>query len=104
MAAGALDVLGGLAALLDSRIQLHKHASLLSGAAADVAAAVAILDMPTITLARTDLASGAEALLAGAIALQLLTVELATALDTNPDLIRREQPLYREVAEAAKAG
>lgn len=36
---GALDVLGGLAALLDSRIQLHKHASLLSGAAADVAAA-----------------------------------------------------------------
>jgi len=30
---GALDVLGGLAALLDSRIQLHKHASLLSGAA-----------------------------------------------------------------------
>lgn len=72
--------------------------------AADVAAAVAILDMPTITLARTDLASGAEALLAGAIALQLLTVELATALDTNPDLIRREQPLYREVAEAAKAG
>jgi len=36
---GAIDVLGGLAALLDSRIQLHKHASLLSGAAADVAAA-----------------------------------------------------------------
>jgi hypothetical protein len=36
---GALDVLGGLAALLDSRIQLHKHASLLSGGAADAAAA-----------------------------------------------------------------
>lgn len=35
---GALDVLGGLAALLDSRIQLHKHASLLSGGAADAAA------------------------------------------------------------------
>ena len=30
---GALDVLGGLAALLDSRIQLHKHASLLGGGA-----------------------------------------------------------------------
>lgn len=36
---GALDVLGGLAALLDSRMQLHKHASLLSGGAADIAAA-----------------------------------------------------------------
>jgi hypothetical protein len=35
---GALDVLGGLAALLDSRIQLHKHVSLLSGGAVDVAA------------------------------------------------------------------
>lgn len=35
---GALDVLGGLAALLDSRIQLHKHVSLLSGGAAGVAA------------------------------------------------------------------
>lgn len=36
---GALDVLGGLAALLDSRIQLHKHASLLGGGGADAAAA-----------------------------------------------------------------
>lgn len=35
---GALDVLGGLAALLDSRVQLHKHVSLLSGGAANVAA------------------------------------------------------------------
>jgi hypothetical protein len=38
---GALDVLGGLAALLDSRIQLHQHASLLSGGGADGAAAKA---------------------------------------------------------------
>jgi hypothetical protein len=34
---GALDVLGGLAALLESRIQLHKRVTLLSGAAAVVA-------------------------------------------------------------------
>jgi hypothetical protein len=35
---GALDVLGGLSALLDSRVQLHKHVSLLSGSATDIAA------------------------------------------------------------------
>jgi glutamine---fructose-6-phosphate transaminase (isomerizing) len=43
-------------------------------------------------------------LLAGAIALQLLTLELVHALGTNPDLIRRDQPLYRQVAEAGGAG
>ena len=35
---GALDVLGGLAALLESRIQLHKHASPVTMSAPDVAA------------------------------------------------------------------
>jgi len=34
---GALDVLGGLAELLESRIQLHKRVTLLSGAAGVVA-------------------------------------------------------------------
>jgi len=72
--------------------------------AADVAGAVGVLDMPTITLAMPGLTDCAEALLAGALAAQLLTVELATALGTNPDLIRREDPLYLKVAQAAKAG
>lgn len=69
----------------------------------DVTAASAVLDMATVTL-RSDVQTVSEALLAGAVAAQLLTVELATALGINPDLIRREEDLYREVAEVAKAG
>ena len=74
--------------------------------AADVAAAAAVLDMPTATLAgrAAGLPPVAGALLAGAIALQLLTLELAHALGTNPDLIRREEPRYRAAAEAGGAG
>jgi fructoselysine-6-P-deglycase FrlB-like protein len=71
--------------------------------AADVIAACSVLDMPRITL-RTETRDGAQALLAGAVAAQLLTVEIATGLGINPDLIRREEDLYRKVAEAAKAG
>jgi fructoselysine-6-P-deglycase FrlB-like protein len=40
-------------------------------------------------------------LLAGAGALQTLTLELAHARGTNPDLIRREQPPYRQAAREA---
>jgi glutamine---fructose-6-phosphate transaminase (isomerizing) len=69
----------------------------------DVTAACAVLDMASVTL-RSEAQTVAEALLAGAVAAQLFTVELATALGINPDLIRREEPLYREVAEVAKAG
>jgi glucosamine--fructose-6-phosphate aminotransferase (isomerizing) len=66
--------------------------------ARNVAAAAAVLDMPTVTL-------GGEADgLAPAAALQLLTLELAGVLGTNPDLIRREEPAYRAAAEAAGAG
>lgn len=70
----------------------------------DVAAAARILGMPTITLATDDVATRGEALVAGAVALQLLTLELCLALGTNPDLIRREEPLYRRAAEAGGAG
>jgi hypothetical protein len=42
-------------------------------------------------------------LLAGAGALQTLTLELAHARGTNPDLIRREQAPYRDAAEAAES-
>jgi glucosamine--fructose-6-phosphate aminotransferase (isomerizing) len=69
----------------------------------DVIAACAVLDMPRVTL-RSEVQTVAEALLAGAVAAQLLTVEIATALGINPDLIRREEDLYRKVAEVAKAG
>jgi glutamine---fructose-6-phosphate transaminase (isomerizing) len=71
---------------------------------ADAAAAAGVLDMPTVTLGAPDAASRAEALLAGAVALQVLTLELSHAAGTNPDLIRREEPLYRQVADAAGAG
>jgi hypothetical protein len=41
------------------------------------------------------------ALLGGALAAQLLTLELVMAAGTNPDLIRREEEAYRAAAEAA---
>jgi fructoselysine-6-P-deglycase FrlB-like protein len=44
----------------------------------------------------------AGALLAGAVALQLLTLELAHLVGSNPDLIRREQRPYREAAAVAE--
>ena len=42
------------------------------------------------------------ALLTGAVALQLLTLELAHLVGSNPDLIRREQRAYREAAAVAE--
>ena len=42
-------------------------------------------------------------LLAGAGALQTLTLELAHARDTNPDLIRREEARYRRAAQEAES-
>ena len=44
----------------------------------------------------------ADALLTGAVALQLLTLELAHLVGSNPDLIRREQRPYREAAAIAE--
>jgi glutamine---fructose-6-phosphate transaminase (isomerizing) len=69
----------------------------------DVIAACNVLEMARVTL-RTDVNTVAEALVSGAVAAQLLTVEIATSLGVNPDLIRREESLYRKVAEVAKAG
>jgi glutamine---fructose-6-phosphate transaminase (isomerizing) len=45
----------------------------------------------------------AAGLLAGAGALQTLTLELAHARQVNPDLIRREQAPYRSAAQAAES-
>ena len=66
--------------------------------------AVAELDMPATTIAFTPPAAlppVAGTLLTGALALQLLTLELVHALGTNPDLIRREEEPYRAAAAAA---
>ena len=45
---------------------------------------------------------GLAALLAGAGGLQALTLALAYARGTNPDLIRREQAPYRQAAQAGE--
>ena len=73
--------------------------------AQNVVAATAVLGMPLVELRpQAAPANTAEALLAGAIALQLLTLELTHELGTNPDLIRREDDMYRRAADAAGAG
>jgi glucosamine 6-phosphate synthetase-like amidotransferase/phosphosugar isomerase protein len=50
------------------------------------------------------LPAAAAALLGAAVPLQLLTLELAHARGTNPDLIRREQAPYREAAGIVEGG
>ena len=73
---------------------------------ADLDAAAAVIGIPVVAIGdQLGLAppqSVAEALVVGAVALQLLTLELAHAAGTNPDLIRREQRAYREAAAAAE--
>jgi glucosamine--fructose-6-phosphate aminotransferase (isomerizing) len=71
--------------------------------AAQVRAAAAVLDMPTVTIEGLPTeGTVAGALVAGALALQLLTLELAHAAGTNPDLIRREEEAYKLAAAAGK--
>ena len=76
----------------------------------DLLAAAAELRMPSVTVDAAELPLPPTlepvdgALLAGAVALQLLTLALVHAAGTNPDLIRREQPAYRAAAAAAGAG
>jgi fructoselysine-6-P-deglycase FrlB-like protein len=79
------------------------HAEARDARSENVAAAAKVLGMPTVVLT-ADVTTRTEALLAGALGLQLLTLELCMALGTNPDLIRRDEPLYREAAEAAAVG
>jgi len=78
--------------------------------AADLLAAARALRMPAVLVGAEQLPPPpglppvAGALLSGAIAAQLLTLELVLAAGTNPDLIRREEPAYAAAAEAAGAG
>jgi glutamine---fructose-6-phosphate transaminase (isomerizing) len=73
---------------------------------ADLDAAVAAIGIPAVVIGEplglAPAGSVLEALVVGAVALQLLTLELAHAAGTNPDLIRREQRPYREAAAAAE--
>jgi glucosamine--fructose-6-phosphate aminotransferase (isomerizing) len=79
---------------------------LASERGADLDAAVGVLGIPAFVVGEAlGLAppeTVAEALVAGALSLQLLTLELAHAAGTNPDLIRREERPYREAAAAAE--
>ncbi len=77
-------------------------AALLSGAAAD-RLAPELTPAGRAIVGRPDaLPPALAALLGGAGALQALTLALAHARKTNPDLIRREQAPYRAAAAAAE--
>lgn len=93
-----------------------RHAARRDRRLAAAAAAAAEVGMPVVLLAgpgsTAELPAGAirielaiadpgsllQSLLASAVALQLLTLELAGAKGVNPDLIRREEAPYRDAA------
>ena len=90
------------------RFGLDESAAELRGRRqADVDAALRAIGIPEVavdgSLGLPRCPTTAEALVAGAVALQLLTLELAHLAGTNPDLIRREQQPYRDAAAAAEA-
>ena len=106
---GLEKILHGHLAAADGRTGLimlrfdARHSDARDRRARDVQAAADVLGMATVTLyaSTSGIAPVAGALIAGALALQWLTLEFALARGTNPDLIRREQPLYRAAAQAA---
>jgi glucosamine--fructose-6-phosphate aminotransferase (isomerizing) len=106
---GAEKILHGHLPAADGRTGLvllrydPDHAEARDARSANVAAAAQVLGMPTVSLG-AEVTTRTEALLAGALGLQLLTLDLCMALGTNPDLIRRDEPLYRRAAEAASVG
>jgi glucosamine--fructose-6-phosphate aminotransferase (isomerizing) len=72
--------------------------------AAMAAAALGEIGMPVLTLVPADegFRGPVERLLAGAAALQTLTLALAEAHGVNPDLIRREEEPYRRAGSMAE--
>ena len=72
--------------------------------AALAAAAAVEIGMPVLTLIPADegLHGPVERLLAGAAALQRLTLALAEARGVNPDLIRREEEPYRRAGSVGE--
>jgi fructoselysine-6-P-deglycase FrlB-like protein len=107
---GQEKILHGHLAAADARTGLIMlrfdpgHGDARDRRARDVQAAAEVLGMATVTLdgSAPEIAPVAGALIAGAAALQWLTLECALARGINPDLIRREQPLYRAAAQAAE--
>jgi glucosamine--fructose-6-phosphate aminotransferase (isomerizing) len=106
---GLEKVLHGHLAAADARTGLimlrfdPRHSEARDRRARDLQAAADVLGMATVTLhtSASGITPVAGALIAGALALQWLALELVLARRTNPDLIRREQPLYRAAAQAA---
>jgi fructoselysine-6-P-deglycase FrlB-like protein len=78
--------------------------------AALAAAALDAIGIPVVTVLPPDapfadgLSPGLARLLAGAAALQRLTLALTRARGVNPDLIRREEEPYRRAGEAGDGG
>jgi fructoselysine-6-P-deglycase FrlB-like protein len=107
---GIEKILHGHLPAADSRTGLvilrldRRDAGRRDARARDVVAAAAQLAMPTVVLSdlpETSLPPVPAALIAGALAAQLLTLELVHAAGTNPDLIRREEAAYKAAADAA---
>jgi fructoselysine-6-P-deglycase FrlB-like protein len=100
---GHLPAAGARTGLVILRLD-RRHAERRDRRARDLVAAAAELSLPTVLLGdlpETSLPPVPAALLAGALAAQLLTLELVHAAGTNPDLIRREEEAYRAAAAAS---
>jgi glucosamine--fructose-6-phosphate aminotransferase (isomerizing) len=81
-------------------IESDPTAARIERRAALAAAALGAIGMPVLTLLPPEgLPSSVARLLAGAAALQSLTVALAAQRGVNPDLIRREEEPYRRAGE-----
>ena len=91
----------GTAAVL---VDTDPSAARIERRAAMAAAAMGEIGMPVLTLVPADegLHGPVERLLAGAAALQRLTLALAEARGVNPDLIRREEEPYRRAGSVAE--
>jgi glucosamine--fructose-6-phosphate aminotransferase (isomerizing) len=92
----------GAAAVL---VESDQAAARIERRVALAAAAVGAIGMPVLTLLPPEGLHGPVArLLAGAVALQSLTLALAARRGVNPDLIRREEEPYRRAGSAAEGG
>jgi glutamine---fructose-6-phosphate transaminase (isomerizing) len=88
-------------------VQTDARPGRISRRAALAAAALEAIGIPVVTIDRsaTDgLSEGLARLLAGAAALQQLTLALTRARGVNPDLIRREEEPYRRAGEVGDGG
>jgi len=100
---------------LDARIRRARQALAAAGAVgiraaailgADAAQAIPVDLTPAgriVVPEAPDLPNAMAALLGSAAPLQLITLAIAAARGTNPDLIRRDDPVYLRAAELADA-